>query len=201
MYNRRTMSKKLIKFVKGDIKNINPDWLNIITKHIELFVQFYDDCTLTDELDKTSEVLMVGYPTQYVRDEAIRLKKEGYDVKLIENLCCDIDAKTHLLVFDNLSEHGIFYWRTFEFLKEDIMKTVKETLESVTRCPFVGRDEDYFNSLGYDSLDIMELIHVIEDKYNTYITPTRLTKFFKVRDFVQVLEDGKISNKFNKKKK
>lgn len=196
------MSSKILVHINNDSNTINEKWYRFVSNHIEMFKNFHkDEFEIVNDLSSISsdkKIVLIGCPTSYICSVADDLYEKGYNVEIIENLCCDTSVDKHLLSFDPLFEKGIRYKRSFKFVEDDLLQTIKTTLEESTRLPFKGNDESYFNGLGYDSLDLMNLVDVIEEKYNTYITTVHLTKFFKVKDFVNVLESGKISEQFNK---
>lgn len=194
------MAKRLVIF--GTTKK--SDWISYVFSHIEKFKKTLDSSYVIEKdiknLSINDEVILVGYSTSKIVETAIKLKSDGYKVKVIENLCCDDDVSNHLSVIDKLFFSKTPYERNFKFLCDEIISVVRKSLENSSGVPSNFTEDDYFNSLNYDSLDIVELVGNIEDKFNTHLPKSQFAKFIKVKDIVGAIESGKISNKFRTKK-
>jgi acyl carrier protein len=80
-------------------------------------------------------------------------------------------------------------------MSSEVEATVKEISARILHKPeleFTG--ETTFKSLGADSLDIVQILVAIEDKYNIELEDEELQKVSNIKDFVAYVE-SKIAKK------
>ena len=148
-----------------------------------------------DNHDKKQIVLM-GYDLSVdVKKSANLLKNEGYDVSIIENLCCDTSLNRHRNAVDFLRLNGYKVIRDYEFMREDIDNFIRSSLAASS-----GRESNFdentpFHYLGYDSLDVVNLAADLEEEYNIYICASMFGKLWKYKDFPRIFaKHGQLSN-------
>lgn len=192
------MSKKL--FVCGNTGASTP-WIEFTFNEIKKFIDFEkDNFTVIDKLvfDENDEVYLVGYKTSDIVQKVIKMRSNGTNAKLIENLCCDDSVQAHRKACDEMFFNSIDKNRNFRFVKDELLEIFKNAVYKKNDESVTLDEELYTISYQLDSIDMVELIDEIEDKFNVEITKTGLTKPCKISELNKILEGGYLSDKFNK---
>lgn len=192
------MSKKL--FVCKNTGESTP-WIDFTFNDIKKFIEFEkDNFEVIDELvfDENDDVYLVGYKTSEIVQKVIKMRANGINVNLIENLCCDDSVRAHRKACDEMFLNSIKKNRNFRFVKDELIEVFKNAVYKNRGEDVMIDEEKYTFSYSLDSLDMVELIDEIEDRFNVEITKIALTKPCKISNLNKILEGGYISDKFNK---
>lgn len=139
----------------------------------------------------TKDVILVGNNLNgNILKTAKKLIKNGCNVNVITNLCSDVSYEKFNEGIANLIKLGVHMYRDFEFMKDEIEMTLRNSLELTSGRKSDFSSEVYFINLHYDSLDLMNLIGDIEDTYYTHVPKKAFGKIFKVKELYKVLECG-----------
>lgn len=73
----------------------------------------------------------------------------------------------------------------------DILKELKKILKYKNINKSINLTTNLKNDLGLDSLDLMELIVMIENKLNIQIPDDKLTDIITINDFIKIINNIK----------
>ncbi len=73
---------------------------------------------------------------------------------------------------------------TFEKVKESLERLVKGNTSTIKL------EDSFINDLGLDSLDYIDLIFELEQKFDIYISDEESTKFETINDLVNYIDKG-----------
>lgn len=185
---------KTICTIHEDNKKISA-WEIAVSGWIEKFVaaKKSEDFLIINDIKEltTTDVILVGNNLNgKILKTAKKLIKKGCNVEVIENLCNDVSYEKFNEGITNLIQLGVHLRRDFEFLKDEIELTLRNSLEIISGRNSDFSSEVYFVNLHYDSLDLMNLIGDIEDTYYTHVPKNIFGKIFKVKEMYKVLECG-----------
>lgn len=183
------MNNKVIIFKGNSPKK---KWQSKVNEFISKWMKYNENIEV-QAANKDEEIILIGYPTTSIVSNAESMIKDGYKVKVIENLCYDDSVEKHFKAIDKMFFNNIRYCRSFEFVKDDVINIVKGSIERTTGKEFSLKSTDIFNMGRYDSIDLAELICDIEDEYMTTINMNRFNKVFTVDNFYKMLEAGSLA--------
>lgn len=193
---------KTIYIVQNKTKK-NSSWVEKVSKWTEEFIAYNDTWIVVDNIKhiNTSDVIIIGSDmSKNVVSAASKLHKQGKNVRVISNLCCDTSYENFFEGIDKLVNLGVTVNKDFEFAKREVIDFVKKSLELASGRKSEFDDDTLFINIRYDSIDLLNLTTDIEEEYDVDVPTVIFGKMFKVKDLYKILENGQYSlNKYNLK--
>ncbi len=192
----------------------NDEWKSQIDEWCEKYIMFnkkdndvvlyyekYEDVIFSDEKLNNKQIVTFGYDLSSDIMNFMKIAKElKMNCCVIENLCCDVNVTSHRKAVDYLRINGYSVKRDYEFLRTEIDNVIRTSLEKSSGRPSNFDENTPMHYLGYDSLDITNLVFELEDYYNVYIEKGYFGKLWKYKEIPNILAKyGQLSDLYKNK--